>query len=174
MQDKTCKQNKKRYYFISLCLFLIISQLIIVNSISAGTQSSVKGKQEIKNAIVKIHTVASEPSYFSPWKIGDPENSTGSGCVISGEKILTNAHVISNQKFMQVQPYGQSKRYNAHVLYVSHEADLALLGVKDKSFFSDINPLQIGILPETLEEVLVYGYPTGGESKHYKRDSIQS
>ena len=163
MKYKACNQNQKGYYFLNICLFLIISQLIFVNSIFASSQSSAKGKQEIKDAIVKIYTVASEPSYFSPWKIGDPESSTGSGCVISGERILTNAHVISNQKYMQVQPYGQSKRYNAHVLYVSHEADLALLGVEDKSFFSDINPLQIGILPETLEEVLVYGYPTGGE-----------
>lgn len=149
---------------MKLCFFLILSQFIFSNSTLANSQPSIKGKQDVKDAIVKIYTVASEPNYFSPWNIRDNESVTGSGCVISGERILTNAHVISNQKFIQVQLYGQSKRYNADVLYVSHEADLAILSVEDKSFFSDTTPLQIGALPETLEEVLVYGFPTGGES----------
>ncbi len=159
-----CKPNQQGCCFIKLCFFLILSQVIFANFVLANSQPSVKGKQDIRDAIVKIYAVTSKPNYFSPWKIGDPENSTGSGCVISGERILTNAHVISNQKFIQVQLYGQSKRYNAHVLYVSHEADLALLSVEDKSFFLDTTPLQIGTLPNTLQEVLVYGFPTGGES----------
>ena len=164
MKYNSFKSNQKRWFFFKICIFLILFQLLVTYSVSAKSQSLGKEKHDIRDAIVKIYTVSSEPDYFSPWKINDPESSTGSGCVISGERILTNAHVISNQKFIQVQLYGQPKLYNAHVLYVSHEADLAILSVEDKSFFSGIKPLQIGSLPETLQEVLVYGFPTGGES----------
>lgn len=118
----------------------------------------------LRDAIVKIHTVSSDPDYFSPWKLSDHESSSGSGAIIKGNRILTNAHVVSNQKYIQVQPYGSPDRYDAKVLYVSHEADLAILTVEDRKMFQGRHYLEIGSLPETLQEVLVYGYPTGGDS----------
>jgi S1-C subfamily serine protease len=121
-------------------------------------------KFDVRDSMVKIITVASEPYDFAPWRLNDHETITGSGCIISGDRILTNAHVVSNHKFIQVQLYGDAKQYNAHILHVSHEVDLALLGVDETSFFSRTRPLDIGPLPETLQEVMVYGYPTGGDS----------
>ena len=121
-------------------------------------------ENRLRNAIVKVHTVSSKPDYFSPWKLDDHKRYSGSGCIIKGKLILTNAHVVSDQKNIQVQPYGSPNRYNARVLYVSHEADLAILTVEDKQFFSGRGYLEIGDLPETLQEVFVYGYPTGGDS----------
>ena len=53
-------------------------------------------------------------------------------------------------------------QYLARVTFVSHEADLAIITVDDPSFFSDLQPLSIGLLPEPLQEVSVYGYPIGG------------
>ena len=145
-------------------LLIQILLIIVVMFIKGPCFAKQREGSDVRKAMVQIHTVSSEPSYYSPWKLGDPENSTGSGCVIRGERILTNAHVVSNQKFIQVQQYGDSKRYNARILYVSHEADLALLTVEDKSFFSYIDPLDLGTLPETLQEVMVYGFPTGGDA----------
>ena len=144
-------------------LLIQILLILVVLFIKGPCFAKQREGNDVRKAIVQIHTVSSEPSYYSPWKLGDPENSTGSGCVIRGERILTNAHVVSNQKFIQVQQYGDSKRYNARVLYVSHEADLALLTVADKSFFYQIDPLDLGTLPETLQEVMVYGFPIGGD-----------
>lgn len=141
----------------SLCFLL--SHLI-----SFSCYASQKQDNDIRNSIVKIFTVSNKPDYLSPWKLLWNENCTGSGCIIKGERILTNAHVVSNQKFIEVQLFGNPERYNAQVLYVSHEADLALLTVEDKTFFSGIEPFDFGDLPETLQEVLVYGFPTGGDS----------
>jgi len=39
--------------------------------------------------------------------------------------ILTNAHVIANASFIQVQRQGGSKKYRAFVEFVSNETDLA-------------------------------------------------
>ena len=117
-----------------------------------------------KSAMVKIFTVSSFPDYATPWNKEGPQSFSGSGVVIDGNRILTNAHVVSYETFLQVRSHGQAKKYDAYVLAVSHEADLAVLGVKDPAFFDGIEPLEIGGLPELQEPVVVCGFPTGGDT----------
>ncbi len=122
-------------------------------------------KQEdiTKQAIVKIYTVAKIPNYLSPWS-SSMRSSSGSGAIIEGGYILTNAHVVANQAFLEVQRYGERKRYIATVMAVSHQADLALLKVKDAEFSKGVTPLTFGTLPEMEEKIVVYGYPMGGNT----------
>jgi len=117
----------------------------------------------IKRSIVKIYTVAKVPSYTSPWS-ASTASFTGSGSIIDGDMILTNAHVVANQAFIEVQKYGERKKYIAKVYAVSHQADLALLKVDDKSFFNHIIPLKLGDLPQVEQRVVVLGYPMGGNT----------
>ena len=127
-------------------------------------QESAKTDSSVKDAIVKIYTVYDAPNYLNPWRMSGARQSGGSGCIISGNRILTNAHVIANHTFIQVRRYGDAKRYRADVLNVSHDADLAILTIDDESFFEGITPLEFGELPETQQEVVVYGFPLGGDS----------
>lgn len=87
----------------------------------------------------------------------------GSGAIISGHRILTNAHIVSDRMFIQVRRGGQAKKYTAEVEAVSHEADLAIVQVKDLEFFSNTTPLELGDLPELKDSVSVYGFPDGGD-----------
>lgn len=119
--------------------------------------------KEIKRAIVKIYTSTKEPSFKKPW-ISNTRHLSGSGSVISNNLILTNAHVVANNTFLEVRRYDIAKRYIAKVVAVSHELDLALVTVKEKSFFKDIKPLPIGKLPQSEQKILVYGYPMGGKT----------
>lgn len=120
--------------------------------------------EAIQDAIVKIYTVFDNPDYYNPWRTHGPSGGTGSGCIIEGRKILSNAHVVGNQTFVQVRRYGDAQRYQARVLEVSHEGDLALLTVDDEDFFKNVKPLALGDLPEAQDEVLVYGFPLGGDT----------
>ncbi|MGV6810223.1 MAG: S1C family serine protease [bacterium] len=115
----------------------------------------------IKNSIVKIYTVSNIPKYRTPWN-SNTSSATGSGSIIQGNRILTNAHVVANSTFIQVKRFGETKRYEAKVVNVSHAADLALLEVNDPNFFEGAVPLSFGELPQIQQEVLVYGFPTGG------------
>jgi len=117
----------------------------------------------IDRSIVKIYTVSKAPNYQEPWN-STVHRSSGSGSIISGNRILTNAHVIANQTFLEVKKYGDTKRYQAKVLQVSHDTDLALLEVEDKNFFSNTIPLTFGTLPKMQDKVTVYGYPMGGNT----------
>ncbi len=116
-----------------------------------------------KEAIVKIYTVSKVLNYQEPWN-SSMRRSTGSGAIIKGNYILTNAHVVANQTFLEVQRYGQRKRYIAKVISVSHQADLALLKVEDKNFFEGVIPLTFGDLPLVEQQIVVYGYPMGGST----------
>jgi S1-C subfamily serine protease len=116
-----------------------------------------------KEAIVKIYTTAKIPNYQEPWN-SSMRSSTGSGAIIDGEYILTNAHVVADQAFLEIQRYGQRKRYIAKVYAVSHQADLALLKVEDKAFFKGVKPLAFGSLPDVEQKIVVYGYPMGGDT----------
>ncbi|WP_285764382.1 S1C family serine protease [Biformimicrobium ophioploci] len=120
--------------------------------------------ERIKRSIIKIYTTAAAPDYFNPWALLNAKQLNGSGAVIADNRILTNAHVVANGSYIQVQRHGDAKKYRARVDVISHEADLAVLSVDDESFFEGTRALRIGDLPELQQEVTVYGYPIGGKS----------
>jgi S1-C subfamily serine protease len=137
---------------------LLIPLVFCVLPVSYGFET------EIKKAIVKIYSTQTRPLFDKPWHLGTPEQSSGSGSIIHGNRILTNAHVVSDHTFVQVCRFGESKKYKANVVAVSHETDLALLTVEDKELFRGVTPLSLGELPAVQEEVVVYGFPEGGET----------
>ena len=152
--------NKNKFIpLIVLSLFFFIQSAYALDALSPQELADTK----IKSSIVKIYTVAKKPQYKTPWN-SKTFGATGSGSIISGNKILTNAHVIADNTFIEVKRYGKTKRYEAHVVSVSHEADLAILEVNDAAFFEGAEALSLGELPKTQQEVLVYGFPTGGDT----------
>ena len=80
--------------------------------------------------------------------------------VVAVSRILTNANVASDATFIQVRRHGESERFAARVLHVSHDADLAILTVDEPGFFDSLTPLSLGGLPELREEVLVSASPS--------------
>jgi hypothetical protein len=46
------------------------------------------------NSIIKIFATSTAYDYDYPWSVSGVENATGSGCLIPGNRILTNAHVV--------------------------------------------------------------------------------
>ena len=119
---------------------------------------------KISQAVVKIYKNSNAADYFTPWAMLGNSQSSGSGSIIANQRILTNAHVISNASFIQVQRQGGSKKFRAEVEFVSDETDLAILKVEDSNFFNDSTPLTIGKLPDTQTTVKAYGFPQGGKT----------
>ncbi|MEX0737916.1 MAG: trypsin-like peptidase domain-containing protein [Pseudohongiella sp.] len=146
----------------SLSAALVFCWLLLVSS-AASAQIS-EEIREIESSIVKIYTTAAAPDYFTPWRLLTPSQSSGSGAVVDGQRILTNAHVVANASYVQVQKHNDPQRYQASVRFVSHASDLALLEVEDPAFFDDTPALAIGDLPEPNTEVFVFGYPVGGRT----------
>lgn len=118
----------------------------------------------IQGSIVKILATHNHADYSSPWQRKGIHSITGSGVIIDGKRILTNAHVVADQTLIEVQREGYGSTYTADVAFVCHSCDLAVLTVDDDSFFKDAKPLQVDGLPKLQSRVHVYGFPTGGET----------
>ncbi len=118
---------------------------------------------DIRKSVVRITATSQDPDYKVPWNPGNMTRGVGAGFIIAGPRIVTNAHVISNARFISVEREGDPKSYEAHVKFVGHDCDLAVLEVADESFFKSLKPLEIGGIPQLESSVSVYGYPIGGE-----------
>lgn len=147
-----------------LFITLLIS-LLGFNHIASAASPQV---ERVKRAVVKIHTTINSPDYFTPWSMLNSKQINGSGSIINGPKksrqILTNAHVVADASFIQVQRQADPKKYPAKVAFVSHETDLAILTVEDSGFFKNSIALKIGKLPDTQETVRAFGFPQGGNT----------
>jgi S1-C subfamily serine protease len=71
-----------------------------------------------------------------------------------------------------VRRYQDPRPYQASVIYIAHDADLALLEVETEAFFEGMQPLDIGELPKVRSAVVTYGYPAGGEQISYTRGVV--
>lgn len=118
---------------------------------------------DVKKANVKIYVNGLKYDYSTPWSPGRQEKWTGSGFIIEGSKIITNAHVAANGSFIQVKKAGDSEKYTAKVKRICHDIDLAILEVEDEEFFKDTKPIDLGNTPIVGDEVMVYGFPMGGK-----------
>jgi S1-C subfamily serine protease len=117
------------------------------------------------DSVVKILTVSDSPDYGQPWQTCGPEHSSGSGAVVNtakGLRVLTNAHVVENHVFVEVQRSGSAEKSVAEVEGVGHECDLALLKT-DEAFFEGAEPLRYGPLPKLGDRATVMGFPIGGD-----------
>lgn len=138
--------------------FIVLVMFLFVSAVTAFGQQGID-----ERAIVKIFTVSNNPDYYQPWQMSGQSSSNGSGCIIKGNLILTNAHVVSNHTFIQVLKSGESKKYVAKVAAIDHECDLALLYVPDKEFFAGVKPVEVGEMPKPGDKVKVLGFPIGGD-----------
>src|SRR6266403_838558 len=117
----------------------------------------------VQKSLVRITATAVEPDYRAPWNAGQLQRGVGAGFVIDGHRILTNAHVVSNSRYLTVERDGDPNRYPARVQFVANDCDLALITVSAPDFFKNMLPLKFGGIPELESTVSAYGYPIGGE-----------
>lgn len=117
----------------------------------------------VQKSLVRITATAVEPDYKAPWNAGVIARGIGAGFVIEGNRIMTNAHVVSNSRYLTVERDGDPNKYPATVVFVAHDCDLALITVASPSFFKNMTPLQFGGIPELESVVSAYGFPLGGE-----------
>jgi S1-C subfamily serine protease len=140
----------RRFWQIATTVSLVIS--------SASAQPN-----EVRKSIARITNTAQEANYRVPWLPGAVGTGSGTGWVVSKDRILTNAHVVSNARFLTVEKENDPKKYIATVEHIAHDCDLALLKIQDPAFFNGTKPLALGGIPELESTVTVFGYPIGGE-----------
>ena len=144
--------------------WLTIAALMIIGSTSQASASRSGDFERIRGSLVKVYTRANPPDMRNPWQNRGITSISGSGVVISGNRILTNAHIVANRVNVEVKREGTTRRFEARVVHVAHDCDLAILSVDDGSFFEGSSPMKLGSTPLIRDSVAVYGFPLGGET----------
>ena len=147
--------------FKKSCFFLVLTAGIAVG-----------WGAEPERSVVQILTYAQQPVWEAPWRFDMVRPMGGSGFVIKGKRIMTNAHVVSWARQIIVRRYQDPRPYVAEVEYVGHDCDLAILTVSEERFFDQIEPLDLGDLPKVRSTVVTYGYPAGGDEISYTRGVV--
>ena len=136
---------------------LVITLLLTLSALA-------EAKDQVANSVVKIHVTSRQPDFVRPWNKGNPEESSGSGAIIEGNRILTNAHVVLYASQIFVQADQTTERVPAKVVAIAPGLDLAVLRVEKPAFFEGRPPLPLADdIPAVKQTVSVYGYPIGGE-----------
>jgi S1-C subfamily serine protease len=122
-------------------------------------------EMKIRDSVVKVYATMRTPDLTKPWAKQSPGEASGTGIVIEGKRILTNAHVVNYASQLFVEGNQSSDKLPAEVVAVSPGIDLAVLKLDDDSFFDKRTPMpRTEALPEVKETVLAYGYPQGGST----------
>ena len=144
--------------------------LLWVTGASAAAAATARSSEpennpSIENSVVKIFSTMRYPDPFKPWTKQAPSDATGSGVVIEGKRILTNAHVVLYASQVQVQANAAGDKVSATVVAIAPGIDLAVLQLDDPAFFDTHPPVaRASKLPQIKDAVLAYGFPTGGSS----------
>jgi S1-C subfamily serine protease len=142
-----------------------------------------------KEGVCRIEVARVDWMVTQPWQRAPQSKSSGTGFVIDGERLLTNAHVVRSAMDIRVRQHGSTRRFPAQVVVYAPDVDLALLeiiGAREKADFfghhGDMNkestneePSQKRLrtslalefassLPALQDSVHVVGFPTGGRT----------
>jgi S1-C subfamily serine protease len=131
----------------------------------AANEPKATPSSAVENSVVKVFSSMRAPDLGKPWAKQAATEVTGSGVVIEGKRILTNAHVVVFSSEIQIQANQAGDKISATLDAIAPGIDLAVLKLDDEKFFDSHRPLpRADKLPDIKDAVMVYGYPTGGTS----------
>jgi serine protease Do len=139
----------------------------VVSSKSGKTWLDVQ--KQVKDTVVQVFSQTSEFNWSEPYKTPSQGEGAGSGFFINADgDLITNYHVVAQALSVQIQiPSFGMERFDAQIVGVSPERDIALLKLTDeaknkiKTKLKKITYLTLGDSDQILrsQEVLALGYP---------------
>lgn len=126
----------------------------------------------VEYSVVRILNFLQRPDWYAPWDAGSVYRSSGSGFVINGGLVMTNAHVVSNSRMVLFYLHGDPNPHKASVHLIGHDCDLALLKPEEEGVLNGVRALEFGGLPALRSTVETYGYPAGGEQMSSTRGVV--
>lgn len=122
------------------------------------------GKDIIRDSVVQLHVTHRAPEYQRPWTKSEPQKATGSGVIISDNRILTNWHVVQYASQILVQLNQSTDKRVAYLEAGSSDMDLAVVRLEKPELLADYPALEMAEeLPAIRSTVNAYGYPLGGD-----------
>jgi S1-C subfamily serine protease len=141
---------------------LLLHSFLLLPVLIAGSAGGVRAETGIESSMVRIVNHSQRGNWYSPWNVSSAREGSGSGFVVEGGRVMTNAHVVSDSRMCLIYLHGDPTPYPAKVAVVGHDCDLALLEPEDSRILEGIPPMSFGSQPAIRSVVETYGYAAGG------------
>ena len=146
-------------------LIILFFLLYICQSLSA---------QDMSKSIVTINVVSQDMDNYSPWQTSDSNSHVLNGCLLENNYILTLAHSLYNNIFIEVLKHGQAKKYRAKIICKDYDTGLAIIQVLNPSFYDDLIPLELIDENTNIERVKVAKWDAYGVLKTYQAETFKN
>ncbi len=156
MREKLEQHSLKRLAVIGLCFAIFLPAC------------RPKTDETLKKSVVKVFSTFQGINFYEPWKPGPQSQFQECGCIVFGNRILTTSQIVNRSNYIEVQKFGETKRYTAKVDQIGFDMDLALLTVEDKDFFKGTDSVDFGDLPLQGDKIKIFG----GEELGIKEDTV--
>ena len=158
---------------VPLVAALLLAAPLHSSGVPAGVPAAIPVDGDLRDSVVKILVTERRPDPMRPWQKAQPVDASGTGVVIDGKRIITNAHVVLYSTQVRVQPNQSSDKLPAKVKAIAVGIDLALLELEDPTFFDTHPPAPFAeAIPKVGSKVATYGFPIGGEALSMTEGSI--
>ncbi|MBD3867561.1 MAG: trypsin-like peptidase domain-containing protein [Acidobacteria bacterium] len=141
---------------LSICLFVFCS-LAALLAPALGSD-----EQLLERSVVRIVNYAQRGTWYTPWDLSGVGESSGTGFAIGNGLVMTNAHVVSDSRYLLIFVYNDPEPRQAEVVHIAHDADLALIRPVKRGALDDLPALEFGGMPALRTTVDTLGYPAGG------------
>jgi len=143
-------------------------------SFSALDEAEHRQLNDSLKGVVQIFLSEVQPNFVQPWTKSMPNSGTGSGFVVDRKMrlVVTNAHCADNARTILVRKNGDHVKYEAKLLAISHQIDIAILTVHDDAFWVGAEPIEFGEMCHMQQTVDIVGYPIGGDTVSITRGVV--
>jgi len=113
-----------------------------------------------QDSIVRFDVTRNDHNFRVPW---DKRAQTVSklGAVIDGNEVLTTALGLANHTLVRLQKGGRGRWYDGEVKWVDYQANLAVVGVGDQTFWNGLVPVQFGGADQLRDNLQVVRWRAG-------------
>ncbi|CAE7661520.1 DEGP10 [Symbiodinium sp. CCMP2456] len=132
---------------------------------TGGRARQSRGVSAGTGSVCKLFVKRVPCNFADPWRKHSQSASTGTGFLLDGRFVITNAHVVHRAVSVLVRAtVGPPVKWNARVLAVGLPCDLAILAVEDE-FWKGKESLTLSRdIPKLDDNVTCIGFPVGGEN----------
>ena len=138
-------------------LSLLATALTVPYLSSLGADN---GEVAWQDSIVRFDVTRNDHNFRVPW---DKRAQTVSklGAVIDGNEVLTTALGLANHTLVRLQKGGRGRWYDGEVKWVDYQANLAVVGVGDQTFWNGLVPVQFGGADQLRDNLQVVRWRAG-------------
>lgn len=130
---------------------------------------------DANKSVVQVLNNANAYDYTAPYFPPRQSGWSGSGVVVEGQGIITNAHVATDAERLYVRLANSDKLYLARVdkAGIGQDCDLAMLRVDDPTFWAKTQPVELSedFSPDG-SEIHVVGFPFGGKTVNHTKGIV--